>query len=117
MKQELKKKLGSIKSKEIISHTHTLIHSKRNHSFRKTLSISIVASILLSNQLVLAKDITLPSGGKFTNGSSGSISSCAGKSNCMNISGNNKNNVIAWGGGFNIGKGYEVHFEKGKNGG
>ncbi|PZT47704.1 hypothetical protein B6S12_07535, partial [Helicobacter valdiviensis] len=64
----------------------------------------------------------LPSGGKFTNGSSGSINIGKGQgscttSNCMSISGNHKNNVIAWGGGFNIGKGYEVHFEKGKNGG
>ncbi|PZT47965.1 hypothetical protein B6S12_06140, partial [Helicobacter valdiviensis] len=102
-----------------ISHTHTLIHSKRNHSFRKTLSISIVTSILLSNQMLLANP-NLPSGGKFTNGSSGSISISNGANckNCvMNIKGDNKNNVIAWGGGFNIGKGYEVHFEKGKNGG
>ncbi|WP_121764749.1 filamentous hemagglutinin N-terminal domain-containing protein, partial [Helicobacter burdigaliensis] len=93
-------------------------------------SISIVASILLSNQLVLANPNTnipkgsLPNGGKFTNGSSGSITEiaggnkgCQGYSGCMNISGNNKNNVIAWGGGFNIGNGYKVNFEEGKNGG
>ncbi|PZT47121.1 hypothetical protein B6S12_10770, partial [Helicobacter valdiviensis] len=73
------------------------------------LSISIVASILLSNQLVLAKDITLPSGGKFVGSNGGTITS---KGDTMTITGNGNggNHVIAWGGGFNIGKDATVNF-------
>lgn len=48
----------------------------------------------------------MPSGGKFVNGT-GSI---ATNGNKMDIAGNNKNNVIAWGGGFNIGKEASVNF-------
>ncbi|WP_143421807.1 two-partner secretion domain-containing protein, partial [Helicobacter pullorum] len=65
------------------------------------ISISIIASILLSQSLV-----ALPSGGKFTHGS-GSIK-VNGKE--MNITGNNTNHIIAWGGGFNINKGESVNF-------
>ena len=64
--------------------------------------------MLLSQNLVAA-DLpknALPSGGKFTHGS-GSIK-VNGKE--MNITGNNTNHVIAWGGGFNIGKDAEVNF-------
>ncbi|WP_442564435.1 filamentous hemagglutinin N-terminal domain-containing protein [Helicobacter pullorum] len=77
----------------------------------KTISkigISIIASVLLSQNLVAA-DIpknALPAGGKFTHGS-GSIK-VNGKE--MNITGNNTNHIIAWGGGFNIGKDAEVNF-------
>ncbi|OCR08748.1 filamentous hemagglutinin N-terminal domain-containing protein [Helicobacter pullorum] len=66
------------------------------------ISISIIASILLSQSLV-----ALPSGGKFVGGSSGSIK-VNGKE--MNITGNNTNHIIAWGGGFNINKGESVNF-------
>ncbi|WP_170252201.1 filamentous hemagglutinin N-terminal domain-containing protein [Helicobacter pullorum] len=52
--------------------------------------------------------MALPSGGKFTIGS-GSITTING--NTMNITGNNKNHVIAWGGGFNINKGEVVNFD------
>ncbi|OCR12265.1 hypothetical protein BA919_08925 [Helicobacter pullorum] len=77
----------------------------------KTISkigISIIASVLLSQSLAAA-DIAnnaLPSGGKFTHGS-GSITT-NGKE--MNITGNNTNHIIAWGGGFNIGSQAEVNF-------
>ncbi|WP_442564458.1 two-partner secretion domain-containing protein [Helicobacter pullorum] len=80
-------------------------------SSKTTLSkigISIIASVLLSQNLAAA-DIAnnaLPSGGKFTHGS-GSIK-VNGKE--MNITGNNTNHIIAWGGGFNIGKDAEVNF-------
>lgn len=50
--------------------------------------------------------VTLPSGGKFVNGT-GSI---AINGNTMEITGKDTNHVIAWGGGFNIGKGYTVDF-------
>ena len=66
------------------------------------ISISIITSILLSQSLV-----ALPSGGKFVGGSSGSIK-VNGKE--MNITGNNTNHIIAWGGGFNINKGESVNF-------
>ena len=65
------------------------------------ISISIITSILLSQSLV-----ALPAGGKFIYGS-GSIK-VNGKE--MNITGNNTNHIIAWGGGFNIGKDAEVNF-------
>ena len=77
----------------------------------KTISkigISIIASVLLSQNLVAA-DLpknALPSGGKFTHGS-GSIKVTGTK---MDITGNNTNHIIAWGGGFNIGKDAEVNF-------
>ncbi|WP_414651501.1 filamentous hemagglutinin N-terminal domain-containing protein, partial [Helicobacter pullorum] len=72
------------------------------------ISISIIASVLLSQNLVAANlaNNTLPSGGKFTSGN-GSITT-DGK--VMNITGNNTNHIIAWGGGFNIGKDAEVNF-------
>ncbi|PZT49161.1 hypothetical protein B6S12_00785 [Helicobacter valdiviensis] len=76
-------------------------------NIKRTLSISIVASMLLSNQALLAA--SLPSGGKFVNDKGGSFGSCGNK--CLNISGNDKNNVIAWGGGFNIGEGHTVNFK------
>ncbi len=50
-------------------------------------------------------------GGKFTHGTSGSISSSNG---IMNITGNKQNSVIQWGGGFNIANGETVNF-KGTN--
>ncbi|OCR13571.1 filamentous hemagglutinin N-terminal domain-containing protein [Helicobacter pullorum] len=62
------------------------------------------------SQSLAAADIAnnaLPSGGKFTHGS-GSITTTSGK--VMNITGNNTNHIIAWGGGFNIGKDAEVNF-------
>ncbi len=65
--------------------------------------------------MVLAQSLTasnLPSGGKFINGT-GSI---ATNGNIMNITGDKTHNVIAWGGGFNIGKDNTVNFTtNGKN--
>ena len=58
--------------------------------------------MLLSQNLA-----ALPAGGKFIHGS-GNISIKNG--NTMNITGNNKNHVIAWGGGFNINNGERVNF-------
>ncbi|EHZ4885554.1 filamentous hemagglutinin N-terminal domain-containing protein [Campylobacter lari] len=51
--------------------------------------------------------MALPSGGKFTHGTSGSINT---NGNNMNIIGNGVNSVIQWGGGFSIGKGESVNF-------
>ncbi|OCR17775.1 filamentous hemagglutinin N-terminal domain-containing protein, partial [Helicobacter pullorum] len=80
----------------------------------KTISkigISIIASVLLSQNLVAANlpKNALPSGGKFVGGSSGSIKVKV-NDKVMNITGNNTNHIIAWGGGFNIGKDAEVNF-------
>ncbi|OCR03015.1 hypothetical protein BA729_08990, partial [Helicobacter pullorum] len=77
------------------------------------ISISIIASVLLSQNLVAANlaNNALPSGGKFTHGS-GSITT-NGKE--MNITGNNTNHIITWGGGFNIGKDAVVNFNQIKN--
>ena len=80
-------------------------------SSKSLVNISIVASLALSPSLSAANLPTisnnqLPSGGKFVNGT-GSI---ATNGNKMDIKGNNKNNVIAWGGGFNIGKEASVNF-------
>ena len=78
------------------------IQSKQSKTTITKIGISIVASIVLSQSLA-----ALPSGGKFTHGS-GSITTTNGK--VMNITGNNTNHVIAWGGGFNINKGEIVEF-------
>ena len=78
------------------------IQSKQSKTTITKIGISIVASIVLSQSLV-----ALPSGGKFTHGS-GSITTTNGT--VMNITGNNTNHVIAWGGGFNINKGEIVEF-------
>ena len=78
------------------------IQSKQSKTTITKIGISIVASIVLSQSLV-----ALPSGGKFVGGSSGSIK-VNGKE--MNITGNNTNHIIAWGGGFNINKGEIVEF-------
>ena len=69
------------------------------------ISISIIASILLSQSLV-----ALPSGGKFTHGSGSITTSITTNGKVMNITGNNTNHIIAWGGGFNINKGESVNF-------
>ena len=78
--------------------------SKKDSKTISKIGISIIASVLLSQNLA-----ALPAGGKFIHGS-GSISKSNG---VMNITGNNKNHVIAWGGGFNIAKGETVNFTKG----
>ncbi|EAH6869649.1 filamentous hemagglutinin N-terminal domain-containing protein [Campylobacter lari] len=57
--------------------------------------------------LVFSPLIALPSGGKFTHGTSGTITSGNGH---MQINGNGTNSVIQWGGGFNIGQGETVEF-------
>ena len=84
------------------------IQIKSSKTTLSKISISIIASVLLSQNLVAANlaNNALPSGGKFTHGS-GSITT-NGKE--MNITGNNTNHIIAWGGGFNIGKDAEVNF-------
>ncbi|EAK9945372.1 filamentous hemagglutinin N-terminal domain-containing protein, partial [Campylobacter lari] len=51
--------------------------------------------------------MALPSGGKFTHGTSGTINI---NGNNMDIIGKGQNSVIQWGGGFNIGKGESVNF-------
>ena len=78
------------------------IQMKSSKTTLSKISISIITSILLSQSLV-----ALPSGGKFTHGS-GSITTTNGKE--MDITGNNTNHIIAWGGGFNINKGESVNF-------
>lgn len=67
----------------------------------------IVISSIASCYLVLQSSYALPSGGKFTHGTSGSISQSG---NSMHIYGNGKNSVIQWGGGFNINRGENVNF-------
>ncbi|TXE85105.1 filamentous hemagglutinin N-terminal domain-containing protein, partial [Campylobacter peloridis] len=62
---------------------------------------SIVASLLFSPAFAL------PSGGKFTHGTSGTINVSG---NNMHINGNKVNSIIQWGGGFNINKGESVNF-------
>ena len=75
--------------------------SKKDSKTISKIGISIIASVLLSQNLA-----ALPAGGKFIHGS-GSISK---NGNTMDITGNNRNHVIAWGGGFNIANGETVKF-------
>lgn len=73
---------------------------------KKKISKQIVLSFIASS-LLCSQANALPQGGKFTHGSTGSITSNA---NTMNITGNSQNNVIQWGGGFNISHGESVNF-------
>ncbi|EDO9612180.1 filamentous hemagglutinin N-terminal domain-containing protein [Campylobacter coli] len=78
-------------------------------SLRVVVNISVITSLVLAQSLTASN---LPSGGKFINGT-GSI---ATNGNIMNITGDKTHNVIAWGGGFNIGKDNTVNFTtNGKN--
>ncbi|EAH6600933.1 filamentous hemagglutinin N-terminal domain-containing protein [Campylobacter jejuni] len=72
----------------------------------KKMSKHIVLSFAVSS-LLFSQAYALPQGGKFTHGSTGSISLSNGT---MNVIGNNKNSVIQWGGGFNIGQNETVKF-------
>ncbi|OCX43597.1 hypothetical protein A7X81_01170 [Campylobacter ornithocola] len=58
--------------------------------------------------MLFSSSFALPSGGKFTHDTSGSIS-INGKE--MNIAGNKQNSIIQWGGGFSINKGESVNFK------
>ncbi|MBT0816531.1 filamentous hemagglutinin N-terminal domain-containing protein, partial [Campylobacter lari] len=68
-----------------------------NHIILSGITVSMLFSPLMA----------LPSGGKFTHGTSGTINT---NGNNMNIIGNGTNSVIQWGGGFSIGKGESVNF-------
>ncbi|ENT5818155.1 filamentous hemagglutinin N-terminal domain-containing protein [Campylobacter jejuni] len=70
----------------------------------------IILSIVVSS-LLFSQSYALPSGGKFTHGTSGTINV---NGNTMNITGNKVNSVIQWGGGFNIAKSETVNFGQGK---
>ncbi|HEG5395332.1 TPA: filamentous hemagglutinin N-terminal domain-containing protein [Campylobacter coli] len=84
--------------------TSSYFASRFTKSSRTIVNISLIASLALSQSLAA---VTLPSGGKFVNGT-GSITKPNDKT--MNIAGNKPHNVIAWGGGFNIGKDASVNF-------
>ncbi|HHP0357160.1 TPA: filamentous hemagglutinin N-terminal domain-containing protein, partial [Campylobacter lari subsp. concheus] len=76
----------------------------------------ITVSMLFSPMVAADKPLNpnhLPSGGKFTHGTSGTINT---NGNNMNIVGNGTNSVIQWGGGFSIGKDAQVNFGKGQSG-
>ncbi|HEC1751221.1 TPA: filamentous hemagglutinin N-terminal domain-containing protein [Campylobacter lari] len=70
------------------------------------LSNHIILSSIVSSML-FSPLMALPSGGKFTHGTSGTITT---NGNNMQVSGNGLNSVIQWGGGFSIGKGQSVNF-------
>ncbi|AJC85529.1 two-partner secretion domain-containing protein [Campylobacter sp. RM16704] len=92
--------------------SNQLLYYKKltNHIYLSGITVS-----LLFSPLMAINPNQLPSGGKFTHGTTGSINI---NGNTMNINGTtpNKNHVIQWGGGFNIGKDAQVHFGKGQNG-
>ncbi|MCR8687256.1 two-partner secretion domain-containing protein, partial [Campylobacter sp. 1569] len=85
----------------------------------------ITVSMLFSPMVAADKPLNpnhLPSGGKFTHGTSGSISGPyfdknTGR-NTIDVTGKTQggNHVIQWGGGFNIGKDAQVNFGKGQSG-
>ncbi|MCV3509354.1 hemagglutination protein, partial [Campylobacter sp. CNRCH_2016_3089] len=68
-----------------------------NHIILSGITVSMLFSPLMA----------LPSGGKFTHGTSGTITSGNGH---MQINGKETNSVIQWGGGFSIGQGESVNF-------
>lgn len=110
----LKKKRGGVNITNLLNIKHFLNTSSyfTNHlskSLRVIVNISVITSLVLAQSLTASN---LPSGGKFINGT-GSI---ATNGNIMNITGDKTHNVIAWGGGFNIGKDNTVNFTtNGKN--
>ncbi|HEG5598875.1 TPA: filamentous hemagglutinin N-terminal domain-containing protein, partial [Campylobacter jejuni] len=63
------------------------------------------------SSLLFSQAYALPSGGKFTHGTSGTIHTSG---NTVTITGKGQNHVIQWGGGFNIGQNESVNFN-GKN--
>lgn len=109
-----KKKGGGMNITNLLNIKHFLNTSSyfTNHlskSLRVVVNISVITSLVLAQSLTASN---LPSGGKFINGT-GSI---ATNGNIMNITGDKTHNVIAWGGGFNIGKDNTVNFTtNGKN--
>ncbi|AJC84853.1 hemagglutinin domain-containing protein [Campylobacter peloridis LMG 23910] len=81
-----------------------------SNNFDLTPSKKLTNHILLSSivaSLLFSPAFALPSGGKFTHGTSGTINVSG---NNMHINGNKVNSVIQWGGGFNINKGESVNF-------
>ncbi|TXE84504.1 filamentous hemagglutinin N-terminal domain-containing protein [Campylobacter peloridis] len=84
----------------------------QNKTIHHILLSGVVASLLFSPLAAISPN-ALPSGGKFTHGTSGTINVSG---NNMHINGNKVNSVIQWGGGFNIGKDAQVHFGKGQSG-
>ncbi|WP_278347564.1 filamentous hemagglutinin N-terminal domain-containing protein, partial [Helicobacter pullorum] len=92
------------KPQKLTKNPKKIQESQKDSKTISKISISIIASVLLSQNLA-----ALPAGGKFIHGS-GNIK-VDGKT--MTIKGNNKNHVIAWGGGFNINNGETVEFAKG----
>ncbi|HIH2289055.1 TPA: filamentous hemagglutinin N-terminal domain-containing protein [Campylobacter jejuni] len=76
----------------------------------KKMSKHIVLSFAMSS-LLFSQAYALPSGGKFTHGTSGTIHTSG---NTVTITGKGQNHVIQWGGGFNIGQNESVNFN-GKN--
>lgn len=109
-----KKRGGGMNITNLLNIKHFLNTSSyfTNHlskSLRVVVNISVITSLVLAQSLTASN---LPSGGKFINGT-GSI---ATNGNIMNITGDKTHNVIAWGGGFNIGKDNTVNFTtNGKN--
>ncbi|EAL7604400.1 filamentous hemagglutinin N-terminal domain-containing protein [Campylobacter jejuni] len=78
----------------------------------KKMSKHIVLSFAVSS-LLFSQAYALPSGGKFTHGTSGTIHTSG---NTVTITGKGQNHVIQWGGGFNIAQGESVNFTtSGKN--
>ncbi|AJC86631.1 two-partner secretion domain-containing protein [Campylobacter sp. RM16704] len=65
----------------------------------------ILSGITVS--LLFSPLMALPSGGKFTHGTTGSINI---NGNTMNINGHKVSSVIQWGGGFSINQGESVNF-------
>ncbi|ECR4130843.1 filamentous hemagglutinin N-terminal domain-containing protein [Campylobacter jejuni] len=78
----------------------------------KKMSKHIVLSFAVSS-LLFSQAYALPSGGKFTHGTSGAIHTSG---NTVMITEKGQNHVIQWGGGFNIAQGKSVNFTtSGKN--
>ncbi|WP_143421758.1 filamentous hemagglutinin N-terminal domain-containing protein, partial [Helicobacter pullorum] len=96
------KTLKNSKPQKLTKNPKKIQESQKDSKTISKIGISIIASVLLSQNLA-----ALPAGGKFIHGS-GSISK---NGNTMNITGNNRNHVIAWGGGFNINNGETVNFK------
>ncbi|WP_258109048.1 filamentous hemagglutinin N-terminal domain-containing protein [Campylobacter lari] len=87
----------------------------KTHKLSNHIILSGITVSMLFSPLMAINPNQLPSGGKFTHGTSGSISGpyLNGGKNTIDVIGKTpgNNHVIQWGGGFSIGKDAQVNFK------
>ncbi|EAI4441851.1 filamentous hemagglutinin N-terminal domain-containing protein, partial [Campylobacter lari] len=87
----------------------------KTHKLSNHIILSGITVSMLFSPLMAINPNQLPSGGKFTHGTTGNINI---DGNTMYVNGTTQggNHVIQWGGGFSIGKNAQVKFGEGQSG-